>query len=184
MANYYLDIETTGLDPQKDKVITIQFQELDRSSGEPIGKLVILKEWESNEKKILEQFIDECHLKDPYPFTFVPIGNNFNFKHNFLLEKTKHYGLPPIDILSRPFIDLRSFTIIMNKGEFKGSGLDKITGKNLDGNKVPHWYYHQEFDTIEIYIKDKTHEFVKLTTWLYREMPKFLERFQIENRVR
>src|SRR3989338_2896323 len=147
MANYYLDIETTGLDPQKDKVITIQFQELDRSSGDPIG-------------------------------------NNFNFKHNFLLEKTKHYGLPPIDILSRPFIDLRSFTIIMNKGEFKGSGLDKITGKNLDGNKVPHWYYHQEFDTIEIYIKDKTHEFVKLTTWLYREMPKFLERFQIENRVR
>ena len=34
MGNFYLDIETTGLDPTKDKILTIQYQELDRNTGE------------------------------------------------------------------------------------------------------------------------------------------------------
>jgi len=38
MTNFYLDIETTGLNPRKDKIITIQYQELDRSTGEPISE--------------------------------------------------------------------------------------------------------------------------------------------------
>ena len=59
MGNYYFDIETTGLDPKKDKIITIQYQELDRFTGKAIGKLVILKEWESSEREILQKFIKE-----------------------------------------------------------------------------------------------------------------------------
>jgi len=39
MTNFYLDIETTGLNPRKDKIITIQYQELDRSTGEPIFRI-------------------------------------------------------------------------------------------------------------------------------------------------
>jgi len=34
MAQYYFDIETTGLNPQEDKIISIQIQELDRNTGE------------------------------------------------------------------------------------------------------------------------------------------------------
>jgi hypothetical protein len=39
MTEYYFDTETTGLDPQKDKIITIQWQELDRFTGKPIGDI-------------------------------------------------------------------------------------------------------------------------------------------------
>jgi len=44
MGQFYLDIETTGLDPLKDKILTMQYQELDRNTGEAKGELVILKE--------------------------------------------------------------------------------------------------------------------------------------------
>jgi len=57
--NYYLDIETTGLDPLHSKIITIQYMELDRNTGKPVGPLKILKEWESDEKTILKRFIED-----------------------------------------------------------------------------------------------------------------------------
>ena len=77
MGQFYLDIETTGLNPAKDKIITIQFQELDRYSGEPIGELIILKEWESSEKEILKQFISKTDILTG-GFNFVPVGYNLN----------------------------------------------------------------------------------------------------------
>ena len=55
--NYYLDIETTGLDELHDKIITIQYMELERNTAKPIGPLKILKEWESDEKTFLKRFI-------------------------------------------------------------------------------------------------------------------------------
>ena len=48
--NYYLDIETTGLDPLQNKIITIQYMELERNTAKPMRPLKILKEWESDEK--------------------------------------------------------------------------------------------------------------------------------------
>jgi uncharacterized protein YprB with RNaseH-like and TPR domain len=56
MTNYYLDIETTGLYPKVDSIITIQFQELDRFVNAK-GKLIILKSWQSSEKEIVNHFI-------------------------------------------------------------------------------------------------------------------------------
>ena len=133
MPQYYLDIETTGLNPLADKIVTIQYQELDRTTGEAIGDLNILRAWESSEKEIIEQFILGSRVLDPYPFSFVPIGFNLNFEHNFLKTRSEKNELPSIDILSHPFLDLRIIGVIMNKGEFKGSGLDKLTGKERNG---------------------------------------------------
>lgn len=100
MGNFYLDLETTGLDPLKDKIITIQFMEIDRNTAAKKGELRILKEWESSEKEILLQFISESRIADPYPFTFVPVGYNLGFEHRFLLERCRANGLPPVDITS------------------------------------------------------------------------------------
>ena len=180
MGNFYLDIETTGLEPKKDKIITIQYQELHRTTGDAIGDLVILEEWKSSERDILEKFLRESGITDDYQFKFIPIGYNLGFEHNFLKERTAVHSLNPIDILNRPFIDLRAAGVIMNKGEFKGSGLDKITGKPMSGRDIPIWYEKGEYEKIEEYIKTEAREFIKLNVWLYRELPKFLERFKNE----
>jgi len=175
MGNFYFDIETTGLNPDVDKILTIQYQELDRSSGEAIGPLKILREWDLGEKGIIERFLRDTDFLDSYAFSFVPVGYNLNFEHNFLKRRSEIYGLTEIDILNKPFIDLRVIGILMKKGEFKGSGLNKITGKDRDGMMVPIWYKVGDYDKIVDYIRMETREFVKFNAWLYKRMPEIME---------
>ncbi|MFA5929691.1 MAG: ribonuclease H-like domain-containing protein [Candidatus Micrarchaeia archaeon] len=180
MGNFYFDIETTGLDPKKDKIITVQYQPLDRNTGEAMGDLIILKEWESSERDMLDKLLRESGIADKYPFKFIPTGYNLGFEHNFLKERTALHGFTPIDILNKPFIDLRAIGILMNRGEFKGSGLDKISGKPTNGSQLPIWYKNCEYDKIVDYIETEAKEFIKLNSWLYKEMPIFLERLKKE----
>lgn len=183
MGNHYLDIETTGLDEKEDKIITIQFQPLDQNTAKPKGKLVILKEWESSEKEILQHFIKQSQISDPYPFSFVPIGYNLGFEHNFFRQRCIKNGIPPIDLLNKPFIDLKTVGVLMNRGQFKGAGLDKITGKPHDGRIIPTWYDEKKFAKIVEYIQLETSEFLKLASWLYKEMPELLVRFKQNTRT-
>ena len=183
VPNFYLDIETTGLDPRSDKIITIQFMELDRNTAAKKGELRILKEWESSEKDILLKFISESKIADPYPFTFVPVGYNLSFEHKFFLERCRANGLPPVDILNKPFIDMRPFGVVMNRGEFQGSGLDKITGKPHDASVIPGWYREGRWKEIENYVAREAEEFARFCLWLYKELPVLLERFKTESGI-
>ena len=158
------------MNPEKDKIITIQYQELERNTAKPVGDLIILKEWESSEKKIIEKFL-ESGVIHPYPFKFVPIGYNLNFEHKFLKQKTEAYGLPLVNILDKPTIDLRAIGVIMNNGEFKGSGLDKITEKPMNGSQIPTWYENKEYWKIIEYIEAEAKTFIKFNEILYRELP-------------
>ena len=152
--NYYLDIETTGFDPKNDKIITIQYETPERNTFKQTGKLVILKEWElGDEKALLEKFIQNVPITSSYPFDFVSVGYNLPFEHTFLNAKSKHYNLAVIDILFRPHIDLHPVGILINNGEFKGSGLDKITNKSHSGAVIPDWYNNKEYSKIEPYIQ-------------------------------
>lgn len=183
MPNYYLDIETTGLDPKKDKIITIQFMQLDPITSKTIGELIILKEWESSEKNIIQMFIEQSKITDSYPFSFVPMGYNLGFEHNFFIERCKFHGLDTIDIFNRPFLDLKPFGVIMNRGQFKGSGLDKITGKSPSGHLVPQWYSERKYEEIIKYIKKEAEEFVKFSSWLYQNLPDLLIKFKEINKI-
>ena len=74
MGNYYLDIETTGLDEVQNKITTIQYVELERGTGKQLGELTILKEWELGEKEMLRKFIEESPISSKYAFSFILIS--------------------------------------------------------------------------------------------------------------
>ena len=86
MGNYYLDIETTGLDEVENKITTIQYVELERGTGKQLGELTILKEWELGEEEMLRKFIEDSPITNNYSFNFVPVGYNLGFEHKFLLD--------------------------------------------------------------------------------------------------
>ena len=146
-------------------MITSQCQELDRGTGEAIGDLNILEEWESSEREILEKFVKDTKIDSDYAFNFIPTGYNLGFEHNFLRERSAKHSINPLDILSKPFIDLRAMGILMNKGEFKGSGLDKITGKETSGRQVPLWYANKEYYRISKYIENETKKLIEFNEW-------------------
>ena len=178
--NCYLDIETTGLDPLQSKIITIQYMELERNTARPVGPLKILKEWESDEKTILKKFISDSGVGDKYPFAFIPVGYNLEFEHKFFWQRCMSNTLQPVDILNRPFLDLKTVGVIMNKGEFKGASLHNITNKPHGGGNIPELYAEGKYEEIESYIKNEADEFCKFCTRLYVEMPQLLEKFRTE----
>ena len=181
MGTYYLDIETNGIDEFENKIITIQYVELERGTGKRLGDLTILKEWELGEKEMLRRLIEESPITNTYPFDFIPVGYNLGFEHKFLLAKSSKYDdLFPISISSRPTIDLRSIGVLMNKGEFKNSGLDKLTGKPHSGSQILPWYDTKNYEAIENYIRQETDEFVKWYEWLHKEMPQLRNKWEKE----
>jgi len=58
MPPYYFDIETTGLDPEEDSIITAQYQELPKPHQTVPGHLKIFTIWDHNmsEKALLAAF--------------------------------------------------------------------------------------------------------------------------------
>ena len=154
MTTYYLDIETTGLDENNDKIITIQFQKISVFTSEQLSPLVILKEWEHSEETIVKEI---ASMVEGEVWDFVPVGNNLTFEFKFLAAKIRKYLQKDINaeyFISRPHIDIKSVMILANGGRFKGSGL--VLGKKKDGSNIPIWYKEGKFNLIEEYIQDET----------------------------
>lgn len=162
MPHYYLDIETTGLDPEIDQIITIQYQKISVTTGEAIGPLTILSSWEYSEEIIVKEIA--VSLLDDYPWNFVPVGNNLTFEFKFLSNKIQKYLNKKIDVeyfVTRPHIDLKSVMILANSGKFKGCHL--ILGKQGSGSSVPTWYLNGEYQNIIKYIEDEARCFLRFT---------------------
>ena len=176
--NCYLDIETTGLDPLQSKIITIQYIQLERNTAMPVGPLKILKEWESDEKTILKKFISDSGVGEKYPFAFIPVGYNLEFEHKFFWQRCMSNALQPVDILNRPFLDLKTVGVIMNRGEFKGASLNKLTNKPRGGGGIPQLYAEKKYGEIESYIRREAEEFTTFCSRLYEELPRLLDKFK------
>ena len=173
---YYLDIETTGLDEEHNKIVTIQYMKLDRNTGKSLGPLKILKEWESDEKTILKRFIEEFRPKDRW--AFVPVGYGLGFEHKFFWQRSISNGLEPISILGRPFLDLMTVGVLLNGGSFKGAALDDMTSKPHDGSVIPGYYREKKYAEIERYIKEETDGFTAFCSRIYEELPNLLEKLK------
>ena len=147
--------------------------ELERNTAKPIAPLKILKEWESDEKTILKKFITDFVPESQW--AFVPIGFNLQFEHSFFWQRCISNGLKPVDIFNGPFLDLKTVAVLMNKGEFKGASLHKMTNKPHGGGNIPQLYGEKKYAEIESYIKNETDEFTNFCSRLYVEMPQLLE---------
>lgn len=172
MVEYYFDIETTGRDPKEDKIITIQWQKLDRYRWTPSGDLNILKEWESSERKIIDDFLPLAYCENPWDFVFV--GMNLMFDFNFLNERANAYELRGIDMTycyEHPFLDLKHVLVLINSGRFIGysSILDK--NSDLDNIDVPQLYRESRYQEILRYIKKEAEAVGKVLRILRKEMP-------------
>lgn len=164
MAKYYLDIETYSPgerpNPKTDKVITIQFQELDSVKGHATGPLHILKEWESSEKEIVKEF-----SKLFKPWDFIPVGNSLAFERSFLREKfRKHLGRKvensELDY-NFPSIDIQPLFVLLNGGAFKGCGMHNFTTKKTNGSFVSAWYEDKDYGQIVKYVKEEAEAFIE-----------------------
>ncbi len=127
MPGYYLDIETSGLDPEEDQILTIQYQKIS-STGNAIGQLTILPSWKYSEEDIVKEIA--TYMLDDNPWNFIPVGNNLIFEFKFLVSKFRKYLGKELDIgyfFSRPHLDLKHVMILANSGNFKGSHL--VLGK-------------------------------------------------------
>ena len=87
-------------------------------------------------------------------------------------------GLQPIDVLDRPFLDLKTVGVIMNKGEFKGASLHNMTNKPHGGGNIPQLYDEKKYEDIENSIKTEADEFSNFCVRLYEKMPPLLERIE------
>ena len=165
MPLYYFDIETYGPfskpHTKKDKIITIQYQKLAWDTFEPVGDLVILKEWQSSEKAILEWFYRRFFYRRDV-WEFVPVGFNLKYEWNMLREKFRQYGFRLDGYHWRPDIDVKHVVVLLNGGRFKGSSLDRFSKKSYNGSYVREWYRNGNYRKIEEYIEEEAEAFLEL----------------------
>lgn len=182
LPEYYFDIETAPLeqyrnvvgasvDPCKAKIITIQFQQLDGRTGQPVGDLQILKEWlpGSSEASIVKQF--KKIFIDKGIWEFIPVGNNLAFECRFMKYKLRQYcDLDGLKLGHRPMIDLKHVLIIANNGSFKG--YQRFVGKSGQAAHMMEWYYNKNWAAIEQYIRKEAEEFVRVYSILKEHIPR------------
>lgn len=164
-------METTGLDPEKDKIITIQTQRLVGRTGEPIDEIEILKEWESSEKEIIGKVMPLLTCENP--FNFIIVGKNLLFDFVFLSERAKKHGLKGLDlrcVYDRVFTDLKHALVMINEGNFRG--YDKILKKGKFSNaKIPQLYREGKYEEIINYITEEAKIFIDAYQKLRKKMP-------------
>lgn len=177
MPHYYFDIETTGLDPQRDQIVTVQYQRIDTYKGYAIGPLKVLNTWDDDqsEKSVISTIAPM--LMDPNPFSFVPVGNNLPFDFKFLAAKFQQYLGLDVDtlyFLMRPNLDLKPLLIFINGGKFKG--YHHLLGKEGNGSNIPSWYSQGEYNKIIEYVKSEASAFIKFCSKSQQLLPNLLYR--------
>jgi hypothetical protein len=176
LTEYYFDIETYSTtrkpDPAKDKIITIQFQELSTIEGKPLDRLNILTEWNlKSERKLLAAF--RGRFLTGRDFDFIPIGENlYGFDLISLLHRLNkyfHLDLGMDFFRDRPVIDIKPILVMMNQGNFRD--YQRVLGKK-SGHMVRQWYENKDYDKIERYVRREARNFITKYQTLKKQIPR------------
>ncbi|MCU0799620.1 MAG: hypothetical protein MUC62_08115 [Candidatus Thermoplasmatota archaeon] len=180
MPEYYLDLETTGLDPRTDTIVTISYQRLGMVTGRDEGNLNILMTWESSEKEVLELFLPI--FTGSGPFSFVAIGVNVPFIYSFLVERARRNGLEAPDPLyllgAKPFLDLKPLLVMMNRGSFKGAALDRFVNISVPSESIPQLYRDGRYGEVLEHVREKASELLRLYRHLKERMPELASAYR------
>jgi hypothetical protein len=148
-------LETTGDDPQADRIITVQFQPLGDDLA-PAGNFQIMAEWEWGEKQIIQMILDRGILQANWDF--VPVGNRLRFDLSFLIDRATTWRLIDWDMgtlkyfwFTKPVLDLQPVLVLMNEGKFAGSSLHAFADKE-PGIRVPLLYRKGAYEEIITYV--------------------------------
>ena len=181
----YLDFETTGLNPEVDKLLTIQWQEIDANTGDELSELRIFKLWDyDTEKKFIEDVIKKSIVDDNgrrkmlfLSWWPAKLGYNLFFEQNYLEKRIEVNGIEVEDVCitgyNVPALDLKVAGVLINGGSFKGAALDNVSAKETGGQDVPIWFEDKEYEKIIEYIQSETAAFVDLYKKLLRYMKDF-----------
>ena len=97
MPAYYFSIEgmRTGekSDPATDKLVSLQYQKIKQTTGEPLDVLVICREWESSEKEVVTSFYNTFFRPGTPVTEFIPVGMNLDYAYEMLLALFRKYQL-------------------------------------------------------------------------------------------
>jgi len=156
---YYFDVETEGDDPQADRIVSVQYQQL-ADDLSPLGSFQIMAEWEWGEKQVVQMALEKGVLEPTWDF--VPVGNRLRFDLTFLLERATKWKLVQWDPAklkiywyTKPLLDLAPILVLMNRGGFTGSSLQAFADKP-SGSEVPHLYRQGRYkEIIEYVTKEK-----------------------------
>ncbi len=150
-----MDLETTGDDPQQDRIVTVQLHQLDENL-EPVGPFQIMAEWEWGEKEILQMILAKGILQPNWDF--VPVGNGLRFDLTFLIERATKWNLIQWDMatlkyywFTKPVLDLQPVLVLMNRGQFSGSSLHAFADKD-PGVRIPALYRRGAYPEIISYV--------------------------------
>ena len=152
---YYFDIETTGDDPQQDRIVTVQYQPL-ADDLSAVGPFQVIAEWEWGEKQVIQMALDKGVFEPTWDF--VPVGNRLRFDLTFLIERATKWNLIEWDLaklkyfwFTKPYVDLGPILVMLNRGSLAGSSLHNFSEKER-GSRIPRMYLAGRFPEIIEYV--------------------------------
>jgi uncharacterized protein YprB with RNaseH-like and TPR domain len=149
MSDYFFDIETTGLNPYEDKILTIQFKQ-----GEVI---TIWKIWESDEFTLLSNFVE--YLRSVSGNDTVYGYNCLKFDIPFIVARMNYHDIISSEtyriIHDKKWFDLYQYQgdnyISMNRWA-KSYGIERACPFN--GRDMPLFYQFGKYKEIEAHAID------------------------------
>ena len=160
---YFLSIETTGLDPGRDRLIAIQYTNM------ATNHTTILKAWETSEQQIIEQFVNNSGINSNNRWDFIPVGFMLSFADGFLKDKCRQYNMRPINLLDRPHLDMYTTGVLFNGNKFQGSSLKNLVGDKND-KTAKMMYETKDYGSLTQYIQTRTASFLEWFAFLEREI--------------